>query len=359
MDMRKQMCLRILEGELSISAACRAYGVTRKTGKKWLGRARENGIEGMREHSRAPKNSPHKTPCEKEEALLLVKEQFPAWGGKKLAVVLSRDYDIALEVRTADRILKRNDLVQPRSKAPEPVSFEREEPNMLLQMDFKGSPKSWPHSLLTVLDDHSRMSMLFEPVKDKTGETVFAALWEMFADTGLPLQMLMDNGDCWGSVSYKRCPTTFEAKLWRLGIKTTHGRPRHPQTQGKVERFHRTALREVGLAMFDANVERSRAACQAFRDRYNWVRPHESLGGRVPGSAYTPATRKRPDKLPEHYIPEGAITRMVQQGGLFYFKGTEYLIGKGLIGQRIELRDEELGMRIYYAGFPLFYTHEL
>jgi len=358
MDSRRQMCLRIESGELSLSAACRLYGVTRRTGRKWLVRAREVGIECLAERSRKPLTSPMKTPTDKESALLGLKEKYPEWGAKKLVEILRRDHEVHLKVRTGDRILKRNGLVRARAEVPEPKPFERPEPNLLMQMDFKGSPRSMLYALLSVLDDHSRLSPHFGPIPDKTGDSVFPALWEMFSETGLPTQMLMDNGDCWGA-RCRRCPTAFESKLWRLGIMTIHGRPRHPQTQGKVERFHKTALIELGDAMFNRDVARVREACEWFRHRYNWIRPHEALNGRVPGSVYAPSTRKRPDKLPEAHIPEGAVSRKVQNGGFVTYKGVDYRLGQGLIGQHVEMRDDELGIRIYYASFPVAYLHEL
>jgi transposase InsO family protein len=342
---------------MSLSEACRRAGVTRKTGRKWVNRARLSGLENLAELSRAPKRVPGKTKASTESALLQLKELNGPWGAKKLVTLLAQQ-GIELPVRTADRILKRNGLVSPREPKQPLQRFERERCGALLQMDFKGLPKATPYALLTVLDDHCRFCHHFGPVPDKTGPSVMRALWEMFAVHGLPDEMLMDNGDCWGSPCAKG-PTRFEAWLMRLGIKPIHGRPRHPQTQGKVERFHLTAKQEVEGGMIRSNADEIGEACAAFVDRYNWVRPHESLGQQVPGSLYQPWPRRRPDTPALHQIPEGAITRRVQPEGEFSFKGVRYNISSGLAGEHIVLQDGDHGIRILYAGFPIRYLHEL
>jgi transposase InsO family protein len=357
MDLRRQMVLALRDGDITISEAARRYGVTRKTVYKWLKRAQNTPLESLAELSRQPIQKPTKTPPKTEEILLHLKEEFPHWGAKKLVQVMQKE-GLQLPVRTGDRILKRHGKVTPRGTQKELQRFEREAPNMLYQMDFKGLPRRVEHALLSVIDDASRMCLVFAPLPDKRGESVFEKLWEMFGEFGLPECFLMDNGDCWGSHS-RRCPTAFEAKLWRLGIRTTHGRPYHPQTQGKVERFHRTAKLELGPLLLQACPQDLARDCEAFRDRYNWTRPHEALGNQVPGSRFRPSSRTRPERLPEARLLDGMMTRRVDVGGIFNYKGKEYRIGTGLASQTIQLNEEDLGILIYYSGFPTLYLHQL
>ncbi len=359
MDSRRKLAFEVLEGGLSLSAACARAGVTRKTGRKWVVRAKEVGIENLVELSRSPKTPRKRTDASVESALVEMQACYPDWGAKKLVVRLQIERGIVLPVRTADRILDRLGLTTPRTpKEAEPIRFERDKCGALLQMDFKGLPACTPYALLTVLDDMSRFCCHFAPVPDKTGASVSAALWELFAEHGLPDEMLMDNGDCWGSRA-SLAPTRFEAWLMRLGIKPIHGRPYHPQTQGKVERFHETAKRELQERLSQQSIDATRLECKAFVDRYNWIRPHESLGQEVPGSRFTPWLRKRPAVPPAHYIPEGSVSRRVCEAGRFGYKGTTYSIGKGLVGERIVLKEEALGLMVFYAQFPLVYLHEL
>ena len=353
MDQRRALAHAVLAEGLSLSAAGRRFGVSRQTARTWANRAREQGIDAMGERSRRPLSVPGRTEAAVELALLGLKERYPAWGAKKLCVLLEREGGPRLAVRTADRILRRHGLVTPRDKPAPPQRFERERAMDLLQADFKGMPRPVPYSPLTVLDDAGRFCLAFEPLRDRTGERVFSFLWELFFEHGLPLEMLMDNGDCWGSRS--RYPTAFEAKLMLLGIRPTHGRPRHPQTQGKVERFHQTAKLELGEALAQPSIELARAAYRLFVDRYNWVRPHEALAGKTPGSLYGPSRRKRPERMPEHQIPEGAISRKVDEQGFISYRGQPLKVGKGLIGQRLVLRPDERGVRPYFAGFALPY----
>lgn len=357
MDSRRKLVLDVLSGS-SLSQACRAANVTRVTGRKWLKRALEVGIDGLCEQSKAPHHVATKTVPETEVALLELKQKYPFWGARKLVPLLLSEHGITLATRTAEHILKRNGCTQPVKPAEPLQRFERPTGGSLLQMDFKGLPRTCPYSLLTVLDDYGRFCLAFEPLPDKTGKSVTGKLWEVFGRHGLPDSMLMDNGDCWGS-PYSRSVTKVEAWLMLLGIKPIHGRVCHPQTQGKVERFHLTAKLEVGAELIQKSPEDARPILQAFVERYNWVRPHDALCGEVPGSRYNPFPRPRPDHFPKHEIPEGVLKRKVDGYGMFSYKGTIYNIGNGLDHQTIAIQEDMLGMRVFFAGFPLAYIHDL
>lgn len=357
MDSRKRLVLDVRSG-MSLSGACRLAGVSRKTGRKWVKRALEVGLENLQEESRAPHQKPLATDAKKVDALLSLKEKYSAWGPKKL-VVLLKDDGIELPLRTAERLLSRRGLTCPNPGQVSPMErFEREHPCQLYQMDFKGLPKSVPYSLLSVIDDCSRFCLALEPVRDKTGVSVRECLWNLFGVHGLPEAMLMDNGDCWGSVA-SRIPTAFEAWLLRLGVKPIHGRPWHPQTQGKVERFHKTLEHELGGALFQPSLEEAQLAYRPFVEQFNWVRPHEALGGAVPGSLYRKSSRPRPEREPLHEIPECAVSRMVDQLGFISYKGSEYKVGLGLIRERVVLKEMETGLGIFYAGFFLIRLQDL
>ena len=359
MDSRRRLVTCVRDEGMSLSQAAREFGVTRPTARKWLERAALVGVDGIREGSRAPKSVPGRTSAPVEAFLLAMKARFPEWGARKLCPLLLEEHGASLPERTADHILRRHGLTVPRPvKDEEAVRFERESCGALLQMDFKGTPRSMKYSVLTVLDDHSRFCLAFEPVPDKSGASVKACLWEVFGRHGLPDSMLMDNGEPWG-FHHKRCPTKFEAWLMLLGVKPTHGRAYHPQTQGKVERFHRTAKLELGARFLSPSMDEARPLYREFVDRYNWVRPHDSLGGKTPGTRYATFPRPRPDTMPGHFIPEGALTRKVDGNGIFGYKGSVFHMGQGLIGQTIVLAEDELGLRVFFAGFPLTYMSEL
>jgi hypothetical protein len=205
---------------------------------------------------------------------------------------------------------------------------------------------------LSVLDDHSRFCLCFEPVPEQTQAVVWTQLWRLFGEFGLPEAILTDHGSCF-SGTWSQCPSGLEMQLWRLGIRTMQGRPYHPQTQGKVERFHRTVDVELtgrGQALRQPDREQAKAVYVPMIYSYNWRRPHEALEMRVPGAVYVPSPRLRPARLPEHELPEQAIKRKVQVTGEVSYQGQIYRVSKALGGETLEVRDGAADYAFYYAN---------
>ncbi|HEY3266725.1 MAG TPA: IS481 family transposase [Armatimonadota bacterium] len=350
MQSRQRLARLVLEGSISVSEAARQYGVSRTTAYLWVNRAREDGIATLMERSRRPRGIPRVTPLDVEEAVLAEKGKHRAWGAKKLHVTLWQDSAAPVCVRTVDRILKRNGLVgRQASLSQGDQRFERERCNELWQLDYKGVPRRYRYWPLSVLDDRSRFLLLLAAQPHKTTEVVFEALWNLFGEVGLPDSILSDNGDGFNDWQSKG-PTRFEANLWLLGISTLHGRARHPQTQGKVERFHETLKLELGEQLGQANLETAQKVFADYQNDYNWVRPHEALGMRVPGVVYESSAKPRPDKMPAHQIPEGAVTRKVELSGAITYRGIRYRAGKGLTHEWVEVRPEDNDNAIYFAN---------
>jgi transposase InsO family protein len=219
------------------------------------------------------------------------------------------------------------------------VRFERAEPNELWQMDFKGHfplARGRCHAL-TVLDDHSRYALGIEACDDEQDLTVRDCLTRLFRRYGLPFAMLMDNGSPWGD-SGSQPFTIFTTWLMRLGIRVSHGRPYHPQTQGKDERFHRSLKAEV----LDRNNYADLPACQRAFDRwrhiYNHERPHEALGLNPPGTRYRPSPRLFHEPLPPIAYGPGDIVRKADSEGVISFKNKPIRIGKAFRQQLVALR---------------------
>lgn len=348
MELRSWMVRQVVSGELSISDAARQYGVSRNTVKLWLARANHSLDTALSERSRRPHTSPRQTDPAIVAKLLALKVERPVWGAKKLVAKLWPDSP-PISVRTADRILERHGLVQSRQEVLPLQRFERETPNELWQMDFKGLGRNNPgYSPLTVLDDCTRYCLAFEPLKSHGAVQIFKVLWELFGQYGLPEAILSDNEPCFAEIS-RIGPSWLEARLWLLGIRTLHGRAFHPQTQGKVERFHGTAQREVGRALWQPDIAKAKQVLDHFVQDYNYERPHESLDMQVPGSVYQSSARRRPARMPQHQLSEGAIARSVDSSGRFSFEGTIYRAGRGLVGQQVELREDDAGFAVYFA----------
>jgi hypothetical protein len=195
-------------------------------------------------------------------------------------------------------------------------------------MDFKGhfaltdGRRCHP---LTVLDDHSRYCPGLVPCADERTETVQRALRRIFAHHGLPVKMLMDNGPPWGDPG-ERSYTRLTVWLLGLGIAVGHGRPYHPQTQGKDERFHRTLKEEVLKRETFASFEACEARFAAWRTTYNAVRPHEALGLEPPSRRYRYSPRSFADPAPPLVYADDLEIRRVQGGGVLWFRDERYWV---------------------------------
>jgi putative transposase len=323
--------------------------VSRNTVRFWLKRSSEVPLEELSEHSRRPLRIWRTTEEEVELRILELKARRPAWGAKKLVASLWPE-DPPLCVRTADRILKRHGLVKPRNGSEPVQRFERERPNELWQMDFKGlGGPSLGYSPFSTLDDMSRYCLGLRPLPDHRSISIFEALWDLCGEFGLPEAILSDNESCFADVT-RRGPSWLESQLWLLGIRTLHGRPYHPQTQGKIERFHRTLEDEYADKLRHRDIAVAERAYKGCLYEYNFERPHESLGMKKPAQVYTPSARKRPAKLPEHQIPEGTASRKVDAAGKFSFGGVAYRTSSGLAGQRVVIQEAEEGLSVLFAG---------
>ncbi len=194
--------------------------------------------------------------------------------------------------------------------------------------------------LLTLLDDHSRYALGTWACANERGGTVQTHLQQAFQQHGLPLALLTDNGPPWGT-SGAGGITTLEAWLMRLGIQVLHGRPYHPQTQGKIERLHATIRTELTLHQVFADLACAQQAVDRWRTCYNTVRPHDALGMATPASRYRISTRPFPEALaPIEYAPGDRVLKVRSQGSI-EVGGRERFVGSGLIGQLIALRPTE------------------
>jgi len=217
--------------------------------------------------------------------------------------------------------------------------FEHLEPNHLWQMDFKGhfpTMEARCHPL-TVLDDCSRFALCVQACQDQKTQTVKERLTGVFERYGLPWAILCDNGSPWGSESSHGL-TPLGVWLMRLGVEVWHGRAYHPQTQGKLERFHRT----FKLEALQGKVFRSFLECQnafdSFRHIYNHVRPHQALDMQTPAVRYQTSQRSFPSELAQPEYDAGWEPRKVHHPGIVLFKGLRLDVPQALIGQTVGLQ---------------------
>jgi transposase InsO family protein len=320
---------------------CRRFGVSRSNGYKWLGRQVLEGAAGLAERSRRPHHSPDQTSPELAARVLAVRAQHPTWGGRKIRRVLQNEGLAAPAASTITEILRRaGQLAGPGAGEPRGwTRFEQPEPNDLWQMDFKGhfALEAGRCHPLTVLDDHSRYALELGACGDERTETVQGRLTRVFRRYGLPRRILADNGSPWGTTGEER-HTRLTVWLLDLGVPVTHGRPYHPQTQGKDERFHRTLKGEVLDGRIFRGLDQAQAAFDTWRELYNTKRPHEAIDLETPARRYRVSPRPMPASIaPPDYEPQ-ALVRMVHDGGWISFKGRQINCSKAFVGRRIALR---------------------
>lgn len=341
-DQRREfVALASVEG-VNRRELCRRFGISAQTGYKWLSRGLEVGAD-LKDRSRRPHSSPLQCSGATEALVLEIRDAHPAWGARKIERCLLRDGYEPPAISTIHAILRRRGRVAPPAGKPgQPWQrFEREAPNLLWQMDFKGHMplgRGGDCHPLTVLDDHSRYAVSLEACANEQAETVKAALTRAFERYGLPETILADNGSPWGDGPYRGW-TRLGVWLLKLGIGLCHGRPYHPQTHGKNERFNRTLKSEVFNMRPFNDLTEVQYALNSWRTVYNLERPHEALGQEVPASRYRPSPRAMPTKLPEVEYDQGEIVRSVPTSKDYIsFKGRLCKVPQAFRGERLAIR---------------------
>ena len=348
-DQRVRFVVSALKPEMPFSQLCCEFGISRPTGYMWLERYREGGVAAIAERSRRPHHSPDKTAEELEQRVVLLRQCYPDWGARKLEVLLGRQ-GIELPSSTIHRILLRRGLVRDADRhRPAVRRFEREQPNELWQMDFKG-PKNWPKACtaLSVIDDHSRYLVALEATARPEGQLVRQHLIRAFEECGLPEAMLMDHGIPWWQAQSFAGATRLSLWLMRQGIALHFSGIRHPQTQGKVERFHGSMERALNHRGVPADDHQQ--WLDEFRREHNHIRPHEALQMQTPASRWQPSTRSYQPNPPAWQYPEGAWTLKVDNHGTVDIRERPYRVSKALIGERVRIVSAEQRYLIYYCN---------
>jgi transposase InsO family protein len=336
----------------NVRELCRRYKISPKTGYKWLDRYEKEGLSGLEDRSRRPHHSPKQTSKAMESSVLAVRKEHP-WGGRKIrARLLELGQSPVPPSSTITEILRRNGSLdsQESEKHRAFCRFERAAPNEMWQMDFKELPGKG--QALTSLDDHSRFALILQACGNKKTETVQGRMIEAFRRYGLPRSVLVDNGPPWGSGA-DHPYTALTVWLIRLGIRALHSRPYHPQTLGKQERFHRTLELEVLRGYPCDTLEQYQSRFDAWRDTYNFDRPHQALEGQVPAKRYQPSHRSYPESLPPLEYGAEDIVRQVRDGGRIQFRGRLWRISKAFDGYPVALRATTTE-----GCFEVFFAHQ-
>ena len=337
MDQRVEFVIRARRQEETITALCREFEISRPTGYLWLQRHQQAGVMGLCDRSHAPRHIPGRVSAELAAAVLALRDE-KSWGGPKLAKVLERR-GLRVAPATAQRILKRAGRVQPPRTDKTKLRFARAQCNELAQMDFKGEyslrrQKCYP---LSLLDDCSRYLHGLWPLSSTGGEGVKRTLEGYFRVHGVPLSILVDHGTPWFSASNAQGLTWVAVWLLKQGVVLRYSGVGHPQTQGKVERFHRTLKARTKHRGAPTSMSEWERWAREFRQEYNYERPHEALGMKTPGEVYQAVNLRLYQEQPRDWEYSGGTVWRLNSQGVLYYRQRRFFVSEALADERVRV----------------------
>lgn len=363
MDLRVEMMERLAKNE-SLTALCREYGISRKTGEKFKARFKQRGLLGLANQSRAPIVIPHRTPPEVIALIVAERQAHPSWGPKKLKVLLEKRFERSFPaVSTMNDILGRHGLVRPRPRRMRgeygPTTLrEAPTPNVIWCVDYKGQFKLGDKSLcypLTITDQHARFILACEGMAAISGDEARDVFEDVFRRYGLPEWMRSDNGSPFASKGLANL-TKLSAYWMLLGIGLERIRPGCPQENGRHERMHRTLKFETARPG-RTNLLQQQERFDDFVEEFNTLRPHEALEMKVPAAIYVPSTRPHPKTLEEFTYADYDDTLRVNGAGAVRIAGRGPMhLSDALVGHDVGVRELRDG-RLLFAFGPLELGH--
>jgi len=348
-EQRVRFVVSAKRGAKSMSALCEEFAISRPTGYRWLRRYTADGIAGVAEKSRRPHQSPTQTSRELAERVVELWQQRPDWGARKLQVLLA-DQGIHLPAITVHRILLRRGLVRAQDRFRAAVGrFERGAANQLWQMDCK-SPLGWdaPVGPLSLLDDHSRYAIALHVTWCTKAAPVKQQLIAAFQRCGMPEEMLMDHGTPWWNMKAAAGWTWLTVWIMRQGIQLHFSGYRHPQTQGKVERFHGTLSAAMQRRGIPARAQRQ-IWLDEFRHEYNHQRPHEALAMKTPATVWQRSARRYVAQPPAWEYEVGAEVCPLSTVGQLQLQGRRWEISRALAGEWVRIERLDGRVLVYYC----------
>jgi transposase InsO family protein len=338
------------DGAMNFAALCRAFGISRQTGYKWIERfLRARGdVRALEDRSRRPHSSPEATPEEIVRLVVKARKARPHWGPKTLRAWLVRQgtpIELLPAASTIGDVLKREGLVRQRrrrTRTPPSMarpSVEADCPNAVWGIDFKGwfrtadGLKCFP---LTIVDAYSRFLVRCEATATPDERFVRDVLTSAFREHGLPDRIRSDNGVPFASVA---AGGLSKLSVWwiKLGIRPERIQPGKPQQNGRQERFHLTLKRETTMPA-KASLRAQQRAFDRFRQRYNEERPHHALGMAVPDELHAPSTRRFLDDPPDPSYPPTWETLRANGAGCVTWDGESVFVGSALARELVGAR---------------------
>lgn len=362
MDERIKFLSEYLRQERSMAALCREFGISRKTGHKWVGRYLVAGPPGLLDRSRAPRHSPGEITEEMVSAILALRQAHGHWGPRKLRAWLEqhRPRTVWPAASTIGRILTRYGMVIPRRRSRRGPPYQEpfracSAPNAVWCADFKGWFQTGDGTRcdpLTITDAYSRYLLQCRVVPRTRYVDVRPVFERVFRDCGLPEVIRTDNGTPFASTGLGGLSPL---SIWwiKLGIIPERIAPGCPEQNGRHERLHRTLKAETATPP-QTTIPQQQQAFDHFRHEYNHERPHEAIGNRTPDSLYQPSPRPYPRRVSEVAYPDHLIIRRVRPCGSIHWRGQELFLGESLAGEPVALEQhDDRFYQIYFGPIPL------
>jgi putative transposase len=358
MDQKIRFMRDVRAGRHTMSDVCALYGISRKTGYKWVQRYIEHGVEGLEERSHARRDANNRVSEEVEQTIVLLRLRFPNWGAKKLLAFLAeRQPQLQLPHRsTACEILSRAGLVQQQPKRrrighPGRPSSVVVGPNDSWSADFKGQFRTgdgrWCYPL-TVTDNYSRFLLCVQALPGPLLQPTHKTLKRVFQEYGLPRRLRTDNGTPFAAATLGRL-SRLSVWLLKLGVLPELIEPGRPQQNGRHERMHKT-LKDETLKPPAANHPAQQRRFDVFRGEFNELRPHEALDLQPPQRLHQPSPRRMPDKLLPLEYPDRFETRLVSGNGGIRWHKHWVNVSSALVGENVGLEQIDDGQWDVWFG---------
>jgi putative transposase len=358
MDQRTQFIADYLRQSLTVTELCDLYGVSRKTGYKWIERYLRSGPAGLEARSRRPHGSPRATAEEVVQAILEARRRHPSWGAKKLLTILTRRHARwSFPGRsTVCDILSRHGMVPKKRQRrrighPGRPTSSILAPNDVWSADYKGQFKTGDGRYcypLTVTDGFSRYLLGCQALLSTAGQDAKPVFTRLFKEFGLPQRIRTDNGVPFATNTLARL-SQLSAWWVRLGILPELIEPGKPQQNGRHERMHRTLKAETTRPPA-ANLCAQQRKFNHFREEFNTERPHEALDLHTPASVYDPSPRAMPDRLPPLEYPDRFETRYVSANGGIRWNAQWVNVSITCVGEYVGLEEIDDGIWNVYFG---------
>jgi putative transposase len=354
---RLRFVAKAQEGLYGMAELCERFGVSRQTGYTTLARYGEQGIDGLKDRSHAPRDCPHRITGEVREMLLDARRMHPRWGPRTLLVWLQKRQPglVLPAASTVGDLYRRELLVEPRRQRrnwshPGRTLVGVRGPNDLWTMDFKGEFRTGDGKLcypLTIADAYTRFLLAVDALSSTAHAGARAVVERVFREYGLPWVIRTDNGVPFAS---QAIAGLSRLNVWwtQLGILHDRIEPGHPEQNGSHERMHKTLKRETVWPPAAA-MPQQQERFDVFRGEFDFERPHQALAMETPGSLYERSPRELPEHLPEPEYPGHCVVRQVRANGILHFRNRDLFLSEVLIGHRVAL--EEIGDGVWSIYF--------